>query len=305
MALPTNDRPKRFYLGKGTAYQREWTAHIDPVLDHRVVYTREKRNKKDTGVPRHCDFTNALMPVTILENKTDFCRISHGCAFSPRVYFDYTDLQKVNADHLVIVKPNNGGEGKGIRICRAAELTPTDFHGKNVQELLTDAALYDGRKFHVRTMFLYCPRQRAYLLWNGMLLDSPVKYEEASTTSANLNMHITNRSFHYVRGARDMSSPTFHDWPQHTHYLDAMRNLGQELFACLEQHVRVTDPSKRYDLYGLDVMLLADGSCKLLEVNTYWCMFPDPTLVNMVKNAFRLLAGDHTPVHQVFSYFKK
>lgn len=75
MKLRGGERLKRFYLGKGTEHQREWTEHINPIIDRRVVYTRERRGI----VPKHYGFTNAFMPTNILENKNKFCQISHFC----------------------------------------------------------------------------------------------------------------------------------------------------------------------------------------------------------------------------------
>lgn len=298
MKLRGGERLKRFFIGKGTEHQREWTEHINPIIDCRVVYTRERRGNMVT--PKHYDFTNAYMPINILENKNQFCQISHDCLFSPHVYFGLNEAQKV--DELVIVKPNNGSDGRGIRICRAFDLTAHDFVGRTVQTLLKDTALYDCRKFHLRAMFLYCPGRCAHFLWNGMIFATPIQYDASKPLT--LNMHITNRSYHVEQGTRGMESPAFKDWSEHTQYLEGLCKAGEELFACLERHVRVSDAPFHYDIYGLDVMFLNDGSCKILEVNTYWTMYPDPTQVRMVTDAFKLLAGDASDVCNVFTYKK-
>ena len=196
------------------------------------------------------------------------------------------------ANGNVIIKPNLGADGEGIIIKHVSDLTEDDFMHHTVQLLITDLMLFNKCKFHIRVMYLWVPGERAYLMWNGLVLASPNKFQK---DDSRLAVQLTNRSFH--QGDSQVSwSPSFKSWSHHAACLPALEDMGRELFDKLESGVlkkaMLNASCTLYDLYGLDVLFTSSGLCKLLEVNVYWSMYRDLTLVSMVQDAFALLTGN-------------
>lgn len=279
-------RPQ-LYLGKGTDHKEQWKQGVGPYITKNVFYTREK-NKG--GCPRKCVLSNEAMPVSILENKANFYKLASqcNCGFLPRTYLSWDNLKTAGQDEMIILKPNGGADAEGITIKKAPLVAEADMEGHTAQRLITNLLLYEGRKFHVRMLYLWRPGNVAYLMWNGMILASPFKYDSANPDP---RIQITNGSFHQRQDNSHVRAPlAFKGWDEHDKLLRNVQGMGQELFDCLESsEFKRPMQSGQYDLYGLDVLFTAEGECKLLEVNVYWSMQPDPELLAMAGGAFGLM----------------
>lgn len=272
-------------LGPGTYDQCMWRHALNEIIGggHIVHYTRIKG--RDQG-PKRVTYSNAEMPVQILENKRKFCDMAHGYSFLPATHICIEDLRDIER---VIIKPNLGSDGQGIRVVNATEVYTSDFNHNCVQSLLSDVLLFEGRKFHVRVIYLWIPGRGAFLMWNGIIRASLATY---NADDLSLDVQISN--------LLTSSSPEFKSHPLYRHCLPALRRMGQELFDCLESRVNTRPKPKHegymYDLYGLDVIFTTAYECKLLEVNVYWSM--NPCVLNMVRGAFALLVGHSSAADQ-------
>jgi tetratricopeptide (TPR) repeat protein len=192
---------------------------------------------------------------------------------------------------LFIAKPERGTGGQGMTIGADVSVM-ADREGVVVQQYVERPYLVDGRKGHIRLYGLVTSLApfRAYLYGDGIVRFAPDTYDLSAESLANVHAHVTNTALHHGHPKLEVSEDATKEnvgavWSL-TAYLDRMKAEGvdtdavrAELRALVRGFIGVlaeeglfTGQAKAaprrafpYKLFGLDVLIDADGKPWLIE----------------------------------------
>ena len=196
-----------------------------------------------------------------------------------------------NPGAVFIAKPERGTGGQGMAITRNVDEI-AHREGYVVQQYVEKPYLVDGRKGHVRLYGLVTSLDpfRAYLYRDGIVRFAPEAYDTSDANLANVHRHITNTALH--RGHPDLTvsedaaqENVGNVWSLNA-YIERMksdgvdteavwRELRQLMFGFLNVVARegvfaaqakaAPRHAFPYKLFGLDVLIDADGKPWLIE----------------------------------------
>jgi tetratricopeptide (TPR) repeat protein len=203
----------------------------------------------------------------------------------------FTTYSAENPDAVYISKPERGTGGQGMIITR----NPQDLiarQGCVVQRYVERPYLVEGKKGHVRLYGLVTSLEpfRAYLYRDGIVRFAPEPYDLSDGNLANVHRHITNTALHRGHPGLTVSEDAKEEnvgaiWSLNA-YLDRMKADGVDTEAVrveLRQlmlgflHVVAREGvfasqikaaprhAFPYKLFGLDVLIDADGKPWLIE----------------------------------------
>jgi len=211
---------------------------------------------------------------------------------------------------LFIVKPNNGSGGQGISVTTDLA-SMADRTGTIVQRYIDRPYLVDGRKGHLRIYVLITQAEplRAYIYREGIVRFAPEPYDPSPDRLSDISMHVTNTALHEGHPGLVISQDPEKDdegviWSL-TGFLrriDRDGGDGQAVFADISRLASgflgmLRDdgvlarwsgaaPLRAYPpkLFGLDVLVDADGQAWLLEIQSSPAVLGAP-LVNRINAA--------------------
>ncbi len=232
-----------------------------------------------------------------------------------------------------VAKPHRGTGGRGISVTRdvGALAERTDVLA---QRYIERPYLVDGRKGHIRLYGLVTSVKplRAFLYREGIVRFAPEPYDLSADGIANVHGHITNTALHRGHPALEVSQDPARENVGHvwtlSAYLKRLKADGQDVAAVrrafrqlandfldmldaegLFQRQASAGPSRSFGckLFGLDVLLDADGQPWLIEVERMPEIFGPPLVERIHGALFRtvfemscgLLLDDALPADQV------
>lgn len=209
---------------------------------------------------------------------------------------------------LYIVKPARGSGGQGISI--VSDLTEVlDREDVIVQLYVAHPYLADGRKGHLRIYALITSVEplRAYIYSEGIVRFAPAAYDPRPERLSEVAMHVTNTALHLGHPGLVISEDPSRDdvgaiWSLSAllrrvqadgHDAQAVFGEIRALVTWFLRHLRREGmfarqagrgPARAYapKLFGLDVLLDADGHPWLLEIQTSPAAI-GPPLVNRIN----------------------
>lgn len=184
---------------------------------------------------------------------------AHGLCL-PRHYFSPADVP-AGGDTLWYVKDPLSTAGKRLWLCRRDEVADFFEEGFVIQEALTDLALYQGRKFTLRT-YVLVHGGSVYWYPHSFLVVHGKDYDAATPDPEAHFSHIG-----YMQpdsSIRLVPSQHYRDYFR----LEApLIELIQDVYRLFEAQLGHSNPPGAYCLFGLDVLQLADGRVALVEIN--------------------------------------
>lgn len=215
----------------------------------------------------------------------------------------------------MIVKPDCQSQGKGIFLTNELERLPRDELSV-VQEYISSPYLIDGLKFDMRVYVLVisCDPLTIYVANEGLVRFATQSYEQVNVNShpntlKNMFVHLTNYALNKdnaeFKQAADSTDETGHKRSisslykrlrEDGHDTDAIHARIKDLIlktVLSIQHelshsyrsVQPADSESRmcFELLGFDIMLHADGTPTLLEVNSAPSFATDSPLDYCIK----------------------
>jgi RimJ/RimL family protein N-acetyltransferase len=174
----------------------------------------------------------------------------------------------INEDRAWILKPDRGFAGDAIQVVRKRDFKDLKLHPKysrwSIQEYIENPLLVDGRKFHLRVLFLY--RAKGFSFWFKKI---PVYLAAKKFVYDNFDDHEIHIS-HYSEKepARYIEDLSFNK-KQLINIIKQLKIIMSDLAdkikdaGCYER-----DSIRCYEIFGIDLMLTDDLDLKLIEVNS-------------------------------------
>ena len=221
------------------------------------------------------------------------------------------------AGTLFIVKPTRGSGGQGIFI--VSDLTEVlDRQDVIVQRYVERPYLVDGRKGHLRIYALITSAEplRAYIYSEGIVRFAPAAYDPRPERLAEVAMHVTNTALHVGHPELVISddpsrddvgmiwslSALFRRMQAEGHDVAAVFGEIQDLVAWFLRHLRDEGffarqagrgPARSYPpkMFGLDILLDAEGHPWLLEIQTSPAVTGAPLVARINGEMFKTIFG--------------
>lgn len=214
-----------------------------------------------------------------LDVKSNLIKTLGKKSYLPITYiFDhYEELNKIK-DKLIseerawILKPDGGFAGEGIKIYKKKDLNKIKLNNKykryNLQEYIENPLLIDGKKFHLRVLFLYkasSPLNKSLSFW-----------------FKHIPVYLAKKKFKYNNFDDDEIHISHYDEKQEAIYLEDLNfNKKQLTKILMEMKIILNDLAKNlkaecykgdclrcYEMFGIDLMITDDYEVKLLEFNS-------------------------------------
>lgn len=170
-------------------------------------------------------------------------------------------------DKAWIFKPDKSFAGEGIFILKKKDFSKVKFSQKpfwSMQEYIMDPYLIDGKKFHMRIIYLYRPKDNGY-----MFKYVPIYLAKKPFVKDNLE----DMEIHMSHYSEDQKPLYLHDLElskmQFYNIVETIRNIILDLNKeIINAGCYVGDSQKCYEIFGIDLMLTKNLEVKLLEVNS-------------------------------------
>jgi len=237
---------------------RLWSG-VEPTVD--LLYFDQYGGKQPpAGLAARCQLIDRARTIP-LDHKQQLAQTLQARGLClPRHFFSPESLP-VESDTLWYVKDPLSTGGKRLWLCRRDEVADFFEPGFVIQEALTDVALYQGRKFTLRTYVLV---HEASVYWypDSFLVVHGATYDPATPDAAAHFSHI---------GYMQPDSPIrLVPSTQYRHYFrmeTPLVELLQDVYHLFEAQLGKSNPAGHFCLFGLDVLQLADGRVALIEIN--------------------------------------
>lgn len=218
-------------------------------------------------------------------------------AIAPSTYFNIEDAINHQGEPTPIwfLKSVHGTGGKNMSCVANDALADTELQTNYIiQAGVTNLTLFDGRKFTCRAYCLIWDH-KIYLYQNGFLVVHGQSYDPNSTDYAVQIDHT---------GYADKHSPVtmlpLLRYPEYDRYYPEIRKLIETLTPVLEP-TRLAADSSHYIVLGIDMLFRADGSVRLLEINSIPNFVHSKEIIDKVNIPFftamlRTMLGEQTMV---------
>jgi len=181
----------------------------------------------------------------------------------------------ISEDRAWIFKPDNGFAGEGIVISRKKDFPKIDLNSNkkfkrwSLQEYIENPMLIEGKKFHLRVLFLY----RA---------NSDYKKAGNSFWFKNIPIYLARKNFVYDNFEDEEIHISHYSEEQEALYLQDLNFTRKQLTSILMQLKIIMldlannlkancykgDCLRCYEMFGVDLMLTDDMELKLIEFNS-------------------------------------
>lgn len=195
-----------------------------------------------------------------LDNKASLARglMEAGIQY-PAVCFRLEDVPGP-ADALWFLKDPRASGGKGIRVLPRAQLTEHFQEGYLIQEAVTDLALHLQRKFTLR-LYVLAFRGQVYLFESGFLVLHGAPYRSDS-----IDPLVQYDHQGYMQDDSPVELLLLDEYPHREQGWHACATTLAACFLAFSTRLK-HEPSDRYCLFGVDMLLRQDRSSVLVEVN--------------------------------------
>ena len=173
----------------------------------------------------------------------------------------------ISKDKAWIFKPDKSFAGEGIFILKKINFPKIRLAKKPywaMQEYIEDPLLYKGKKFHLRVLYLYRPKNNGFMF----------KYVPVYLAKKDFVYdHFEDLDIHMSHYSEDQEPLYLHDLDltkmQCFSILETIRTIILDLnYVIRNSDCYAGDTEKCYELFGIDLMLTKDLKVKLLEVNS-------------------------------------
>jgi len=186
---------------------------------------------------------------------------------------------------VVICKPRKGRAGKGQQILKLKDVTEEMRRKRSIQELISPL-LWNGRKFHVRMIYVWVPNRGARLCYNGMVLAGNNHYVP---TDFSVENQLTNPRIHHQTDIPDViqiEDDLFKSKEQRELFHAGLQQITKDFFLKLNEVHHKQSQQGQYDLYGIDVMANEEGKALILEANASFELGGDQKQVRIKQLMF-------------------
>jgi len=172
----------------------------------------------------------------------------------------------ISDDKAWIFKPDKAYAGEGIFILKKKDFPKIKFSPKpywTMQEYVEDPYLIDGKKFHLRVIYLYRPKENGFMFKYVPLYLA--KKDFVLDKFYDLDIHLS----HYSKEQKPLY---LHDLEltkmQCFNIIESIRKIILDLNNELKKASCYPDSQRCYEIFGIDLMLTKNLDVKLLEVNS-------------------------------------
>ena len=188
--------------------------------------------------------------------------------FDHKEEFNKITEKMISKDRAWILKPDKGFAGDAIQIIRKRDFKDLKLSPKysrwSIQEYIENPLLIDGRKFHLRVLFLYRAKGNSFWLKKipVYLASKKFVYDKFDDRDIHISHYSENEPARYIE---DLSF----NKKQLVNIVKQLKIIMNELAdkikdtGCYER-----DSIRCYEIFGVDLMLTDDFDLKLIEVNS-------------------------------------
>lgn len=195
-----------------------------------------------------------------LDNKEAMARalLVAGHTF-PRVFFSAADVPQEPAS-LWYVKSPLSSAGRGIRVMSQKEIMQEQPANVVIQEAVQDLSLIEGRKYTLR-MYVLVSRGRVSLYSDGFVIVHAAPYQPDSRDPAVQFAHAG-----YMQEDSGVRLRVLSELAGSADILASARNSIAQVFGVFSDRLKY-EKAQHYCLFGVDLLVRADGSTVLIEIN--------------------------------------
>jgi len=178
---------------------------------------------------------------------------------NPRVFFE-VDAVPDEPDTLWFIKNPVLSAGKGIHVVRREQIAKLFQPGCIIQEAVPDLLLLEQRKFTLRS-YILVNQGRLYLFPEAIAILHGAPYD---TDSQDPLVQFEHSG--YMRPDSPVAMIPFSDFTQHTRVMKNLAGEMQAAFAAFSDLLKY-EKAHTFCLFGVDVLVKADLSTMLIEIN--------------------------------------
>ena len=192
--------------------------------------------------------------------------------FDHQEEFEKIKQKLISNERAWIFKPDGGYSGKGIEIYRKKDFEKIKINPKykrwNLQEYIENPMLIDGKKFHLRVLFLYRAgylNKPASSFWFKhipiYLAKKKFKYDDFNDEDVHISHYQTDQEALYFQDLNLNKN-------QMVKILKDIKLIMIDLANNLKAGCYKNDCLRCYEIFGVDLMITDDYKVKLIEFNS-------------------------------------
>jgi hypothetical protein len=236
-----------------------WQSGTAPQVDL-LYFDRYGGQQPPAGLQASCELMDRARTIP-LDHKLQLARTMTANALDfPRHCFSPDELPPGAATLWYVKDPLSAGSER-LWLCRRDEVADFFEPGFIIQEALTDLALYQGRKFTLRSYVLVYAGS-VYWYPDSFLVVHGAAYDPALPDAEAHFSHIG-----YMQPGSSIRLVASQDYRDYHRIEAPLVELVQDVFRLYEAQLGLSNPRGHFCLFGLDLLQLADGRVALVEIN--------------------------------------